>query len=82
MLEIDQQHDLLDLHWHWGSAYDVAVVDGTWSARYRGTDDELTAGTATELRQAIRADYGKRKGGGGWRPECAAHSAPSPDSYH
>jgi hypothetical protein len=50
---------LIDLSFNWGSAYDIAVLDGVWSAK--SVDHPatiLTADGPEELRRLIRADYG------------------------
>lgn len=57
------RHDALaSLHYHWGSAYWVQLIDDeTWIASpYRDPATLLTAGTADELRQLIRRDYDSR----------------------
>jgi hypothetical protein len=53
---------LTDLHYHWGSAYWIQLVDGeTWVASpLVDPATLLSAGTADELRQLIRRDYDER----------------------
>ena len=52
---------LIDLSFHWGSAYDIAVVDRIWTANPVGHPATiLTADTADELRKLVRADYAGR----------------------
>ena len=52
---------LEDLEFHWGSAYDIAVIDGAWTARRRDGRDGR-GGTLADLlpeglRLRIQADY-------------------------
>jgi hypothetical protein len=58
-----QEKQLSDLAWHWDSVYDIAVVDGTWTAKFLSPDQSevLKAETADDLRKQIRADYARRK---------------------
>ncbi len=50
--------DLLDLTYHWGSAYTISVVDGRWQAVSSDCEARvLTAHDAPGLRDAIRRDY-------------------------
>lgn len=52
--------DLIDLAFHWNEAYDIAVLDGIWTARAICNPlTVLTADTADELRTMIRSDYAK-----------------------
>jgi hypothetical protein len=55
---------LADLQLHWGSAYEIGLDGDVWSARFRGTADELRAHTGAELRVLIRADYAYRRQAG------------------
>ena len=49
---------LEELEFHWGSAYDVALVDGMWTARRRdGRGGTLADPLPEGLRQRIQADY-------------------------
>jgi hypothetical protein len=52
--------ELEELLWHWGSAYGIYYACGQWTARYLGEPGTLSAGSADELRQLIRADYNRR----------------------
>ena len=68
MLSKEEQSDLLDLTWHWESAYEFRVVDGVWQATPAGDPvGMLTADSAWELREKVRADYAAR--------QCAARKA-------
>ncbi len=71
VLEVWQEKQLRDLAWHWDTVYDIAVVDGTWTAKFTGPgqSEPLTGGSARELRKLIRADYARRKSAAstGWR---------------
>lgn len=62
MLSKEDQSSLLDLAWHWESAYTFGVIDGVWQA-VPAVDPSavLTAGTAEELRQKVRQDYSSRR---------------------
>jgi hypothetical protein len=47
-----------ELEFHWGSAYDIAVIDGMWTARRRdGRGGTLADPLPEGLRQRIVADY-------------------------
>ena len=48
---------LADLQMHWDEAYDIGLDGDIWSARFRGSTDELRAHTSHELRDLIRTDY-------------------------
>ncbi len=49
---------LEELEFHWGSAYDVALVDGRWTARRRdGRGGTLADPLPERLRLRIEADY-------------------------
>jgi hypothetical protein len=48
---------LQDLRHHWGSAYSITYHRGQWIAARMDTHEALTADTASELREKIRADY-------------------------
>ncbi len=62
MLSKAEQSDLLDMTWHWETAYRFEVIDGTWRAiPLSDPTGVLTAGTASELRELVRRDYGKRQ---------------------
>lgn len=54
------QRELADLRHHWGSAYAISQHQGTWIAARHDTHEALTAGSADELRDKIRADYSAR----------------------
>jgi hypothetical protein len=49
--------DLQDLRHHWGSAYVITYHRRQWLAARHDTREALTADSADELRQKIRADY-------------------------
>jgi len=49
---------LEELEFHWGSAYDIAVTDGRWTARRKdGRGDTLASPLPEGLLQLVRADY-------------------------
>jgi hypothetical protein len=49
---------LEELEFHWGSAYDVAIVDGMWTARRKdGRGGTLVDLLPEGLRLRIQADY-------------------------
>ena len=54
--------ELAELRWHWDSAYKIDCGDGAWTARWIDGTDILTADTADELRELIRADDFARSG--------------------
>jgi nitroimidazol reductase NimA-like FMN-containing flavoprotein (pyridoxamine 5'-phosphate oxidase superfamily) len=62
MLSKEDQSSLLNLTWHWDSAYAFSVVDGEWQA-VPATEPSavLTAETAEELREKVREDYACRQ---------------------
>ncbi len=71
MLGPADEISLIDLSFNWGSAYDIAVLDGVWSAKsVSHPATVLTADTADDLRHLIRADYANasRRAGAGRRP--------------
>jgi len=51
---------LADLQMHWDEAYEIGLDGDIWSARYRGSTDQLRAHTSHELRDLIRTDYSYR----------------------
>jgi nitroimidazol reductase NimA-like FMN-containing flavoprotein (pyridoxamine 5'-phosphate oxidase superfamily) len=62
MLSQEDQSSLLDLTWHWESAYTFAVVEGEWQAvPALEPSAVLTAETAEELREKVRQDYASRQ---------------------
>jgi hypothetical protein len=47
-----------ELRFHWGSAYDIALVDGMWTAQRRdGRGGTLADPLPKGLRLRIQADY-------------------------
>ena len=49
---------LEELEFHWGSAYDIAVIGGMWTARRRdGRGGTLADPLPEGLRLRIQADY-------------------------
>jgi hypothetical protein len=61
MLNPADEAALRDLSWHWENAYTFAVVDDTWTAAPADSPaDILTAESASELRELVRADYAER----------------------
>jgi len=62
MLSKEDQSSLLDLTWHWESAYAFSVVEGVWQAVPAIEPSAvLTADTAEELREKVRQDYASRQ---------------------
>ena len=55
MLSKEDQSSLLNLAWHWESAYTISAIEGVWQA-VPAVDPSavLTADTAEELRQKDR----------------------------
>ena len=51
------ERELADLRYHWGSAYSITCHLGTWLAARADTGETLTASSASELLEMIRADY-------------------------
>jgi hypothetical protein len=62
MLSKEDQSSLLDLAWHWESAYTFTVIEGVWQA-VPAVDASavLTADTAEQLRKKVRDDYASRQ---------------------
>lgn len=57
----EDQMDLMGMDYHWGTAYEIGLDDGVWSARpHAEPATVLTAESADELRSLIRADYRAR----------------------
>jgi hypothetical protein len=62
MLSKAERSDLLDMTWHWETAYRFEVTDGTWRpVPLTDPTGVLTADTASDLREMVRRDYGKRQ---------------------
>ena len=62
MLTREEEADLRDLSWHWDEAYSFRVTDGVWTATpFSDPAAILTAGSARELRELVRRDYGERQ---------------------
>jgi hypothetical protein len=62
MLSREDQTSLIELSWHWEGAYTFQVTDGLWKAVPAADPAAvLTANTAWELREQIRADYAARQ---------------------
>jgi len=59
--EPGEQERLADLRWHWDLAYEISLSGEAWTARFLGGPGALSAGSAEELRNLIRADYAGRK---------------------
>jgi hypothetical protein len=57
----DDEEQIADLLWHWDTAYEVSRSCETWTARFLTGTETLSAGSADELRQMIRADYLARR---------------------
>jgi hypothetical protein len=62
-LSASEQSALSDLAWHWEGAYErFAVADGVWQASPANEPGRvITARTAWELREKLRADYADRQ---------------------
>jgi hypothetical protein len=61
MLDAWQERELRDLAWHWSEAYEISVVDDTWTAvPLVEPATVLTADSAQELRELVRIDYADR----------------------
>jgi hypothetical protein len=43
----EQASVLADLQFHWDEKYVISLEEGTWSARWRGTGEQLTAQSRT-----------------------------------
>jgi hypothetical protein len=58
----EHEADLIGLRWNWEGAYTFTLSsDGIWTATVVGDPATiLTADTADELRQMVRADYAGR----------------------
>ena len=62
MLSKEDQSALLDLTWHWESAYAFTVTEGEWQAVPALEPSVLlTAYTAEELGEKVRHDYASRQ---------------------
>ena len=62
MLSKEDQSSLLDLAWHWETAYTFTVIDGQWQAvPAADPSGVLTAATSVELREKVRQDYASRQ---------------------
>lgn len=62
MLSKEDQSSLLDLAWHWESAYTFSVIEGLWQAVPAADPSALlAAATAEELREKVRLDYASRQ---------------------
>jgi hypothetical protein len=56
-LEHKRAEESQDLRYHWGTAYAITWHGSTFIAARNDTGEILSAGTADELRDKIRADY-------------------------
>ena len=56
-LDRSDASELANLQMHWDEAYDIGLDGDIWTARFRGSTDELRAHTSHELRDLIRTDY-------------------------
>jgi hypothetical protein len=62
VLSEQEQADLLDLTRRWEGAYSFKITDAVWQAIAAGDPaGVLTAESAWELREKVRADYAARK---------------------
>lgn len=63
MLSREQELDMTGMTWHWGEVYSIAMQEGIWRATWRADPQAvLSANSADELRDKIRADYTDRTG--------------------
>ncbi len=70
MLSREEQTDLLDLQFHWDTAYRFQVTDGIWTATPAiDRAHVLTAESAWDLRELVRNDYAERQAAAR-RPVC------------
>jgi hypothetical protein len=53
-----RDHDLAEIRYHYGRAYEVGWEDGTFWFRRRDNGGTLQCSTAAALLAEIRADYG------------------------
>jgi hypothetical protein len=61
LLSQEQELDLTGMAWHWGEVYSIAMQEGAWRATWKADPQAvLTANSADELRDKIRADYAQR----------------------
>jgi hypothetical protein len=72
---------LADLQMHWDEAYEIGLDGDIWSARYRGSTDQLRAHTSHELRDLIRTDYTYRSHVGRTRGNDSIEIDDDDDSY-
>jgi hypothetical protein len=54
------ERELSSLRYHWSGAYSITYYRGQWLAVRKDTREALTAASADELRDKIRADYSIR----------------------
>ena len=52
--------ELMRLRSRWAGIYSITCLDGTWSAYYLRTAEELHAPSARALQAKIRGDYQRR----------------------
>jgi hypothetical protein len=57
---VSLNRDLVSLREHWGSAYWIAIQEGTWVAARRDKSGTFTATSAAELLRKIRENYRER----------------------
>ncbi len=55
-----RRHELIDLRYHWGGAYEIALRGRLFRATRRDDGTVLRAHSAAELYQAIWRDYRAR----------------------
>jgi hypothetical protein len=72
---------LADLQMHWDEAYEIGLDGDIWSARFRGSTDQLRAHTSHELRDLIRTDYTYRSHAGRTRGSDSTEIDDDDDSY-
>jgi hypothetical protein len=56
----DVESELVRLKSIWNGMYSITCLDGTWSAYYIRTGEEISAPTLRRLRTLIRRDYERR----------------------
>ena len=59
-LQSVRAHDLVQLRYHWGDAYEITWEAGTWRAVRRDDRQGLTADSSGQLNDRIIDDYSAR----------------------
>ena len=53
-------HQLTDLRWHWGEAYDISWSGGLFRAARRDDGAAVSAATFNEMHRLLQDDYSTR----------------------